>query len=194
MWPVLSKLRKRPREVLPPAIHAQLVDSLFGTVTSFISGAVGGLLVPVIALGRTRDPIFIVATVVMLALGAFRLWVYISYQRLPVEERHRRAKAFEILYALGAIGFMLGVGVTAALLLLLVAAFLLRALWLNLPDGSLIFDETYYVKDAESLRQLGYEGRWPEGANELWAAGTPGTECRSLSERARLHRIRSMRY
>jgi dolichyl-phosphate-mannose-protein mannosyltransferase len=41
--------------------------------------------------------------------------------------------------------------------------------------GELVFDETYYVKDAESLRQLGYEGRWPDGANELWAAGTPGS-------------------
>lgn len=41
--------------------------------------------------------------------------------------------------------------------------------------GELVFDETYYVKDAESLRQLGFESRWPEGANELWAAGTPGS-------------------
>lgn len=41
--------------------------------------------------------------------------------------------------------------------------------------GELVFDETYYVKDAESLRQLGYEGRWPDGANGLWAAGTPGS-------------------
>ncbi len=41
--------------------------------------------------------------------------------------------------------------------------------------AELVFDETYYVKDAESLRQLGYEGRWPDGANDLWAAGTPGS-------------------
>lgn len=38
----------------------------------------------------------------------------------------------------------------------------------------LVFDETYYVKDALSLLQLGYEGRWPDDANELFAAGTPG--------------------
>jgi dolichyl-phosphate-mannose-protein mannosyltransferase len=41
--------------------------------------------------------------------------------------------------------------------------------------GTLVFDESYYVKDALSLLQLGYEGGWPEDANEDFAAGTPGT-------------------
>ncbi len=41
--------------------------------------------------------------------------------------------------------------------------------------AELVFDETYYVKDAESLRQLGYEGRWPDDANANWAAGAPGS-------------------
>jgi len=49
---------------------------------------------------------------------------------------------------------------TAALLLLLVGAFLVRALWLNLPQGSLIFDETYYVNAARLL--IGIQP--PEGA------------------------------
>ncbi len=49
-----------------------------------------------------------------------------------------------------------------------------RLIGLEQPS-ELVFDETYYVKDAESLRQLGYEGRWPDGANEFWAAGTPGS-------------------
>lgn len=40
---------------------------------------------------------------------------------------------------------------------------------------TLVFDETYYVKDALSLLQLGYEGRWPEGASELFASGSPGS-------------------
>jgi len=35
----------------------------------------------------------------------------------------------------------------------------------------LVFDETYYVKDAFSLWQQGYEGQWPEGANEAFVAG-----------------------
>jgi len=36
----------------------------------------------------------------------------------------------------------------------------------------LVFDETYYVKDAYTLLNLGYEGRWPEGADALFTAGT----------------------
>ena len=49
-----------------------------------------------------------------------------------------------------------------------------RLIALETP-GVLVFDETYYVKDAASLLELGYEGRWPDGANELFAAGTPPT-------------------
>lgn len=33
------------------------------------------------------------------------------------------------------------------------------------------FDETYYVKDAWSLWNLGYEGTWPTGANDRFLAG-----------------------
>jgi dolichyl-phosphate-mannose--protein O-mannosyl transferase len=35
----------------------------------------------------------------------------------------------------------------------------------------LVFDETYYVKQAYSLLTLGYEGRWGEDANALFVAG-----------------------
>lgn len=66
---------------------------------------------------------------------------------------------------------MLSVAVPAAVLGVAAAT---RLIGIEHP-GELVFDETYYVKDAESLRQLGYEGRWPDGANELWAAGTPGS-------------------
>ena len=47
-----------------------------------------------------------------------------------------------------------------------------RLIALDQP-GVLVFDETYYVKDAASLLELGYEGRWPDGADEAFAAGTP---------------------
>ena len=35
----------------------------------------------------------------------------------------------------------------------------------------LVFDETYYVKDAWSLWNLGYEGDWPDGADDAFEAG-----------------------
>lgn len=38
----------------------------------------------------------------------------------------------------------------------------------------LAFDETYYVKDAWSLWQLGYEGTWGDDANALFAQGDAG--------------------
>lgn len=66
---------------------------------------------------------------------------------------------------------MLQVALPAAVLGVAAAT---RLIGLEQP-GELVFDETYYVKDAESLRQLGYEGRWPEGSNELWAAANPGS-------------------
>lgn len=37
----------------------------------------------------------------------------------------------------------------------------------------LIFDETYYVKDAFTLLQAGYELNWPEDHNGQFAAGSP---------------------
>ncbi|MEE1929466.1 phospholipid carrier-dependent glycosyltransferase [Streptomyces sp. TRM 70351] len=50
---------------------------------------------------------------------------------------------------------------------LLVALFagLLRFWRLGHPHD-VIFDETYYAKDAWALRELGYEGAWPESANQ----------------------------
>ncbi|WP_188726273.1 dolichyl-phosphate-mannose--protein mannosyltransferase [Pseudoclavibacter endophyticus] len=53
-------------------------------------------------------------------------------------------------------------------------AALLRLVGLSHP-GSLVFDETFYVKDAWTLVNLGYEGTWPENANDSWAAGDPNT-------------------
>ncbi|WP_081746763.1 glycosyltransferase family 39 protein [Arthrobacter sp. H5] len=40
--------------------------------------------------------------------------------------------------------------------------------------GTLIFDETYYVKDAFSFLQSGYEREWPEGADEDFNQGNTG--------------------
>lgn len=58
------------------------------------------------------------------------------------------------------------------ILLPAVLAGVLRFVRLGEP-GSLVFDETYYVKDAYSMLQSGYERQWPDEANESFNAGTP---------------------
>ncbi len=47
-----------------------------------------------------------------------------------------------------------------------------RLIGLGHPEV-LVFDETYYVKDAYTLSQLGYEGSWPADANTAFNAGDP---------------------
>jgi len=53
-------------------------------------------------------------------------------------------------------------------------AFLLRVVNLGRPE-KLIFDETYYAKDAYALLKFGYEREWPDSkiANPQVVAGTP---------------------
>ena len=102
---------------LPSETHAELVDSLFGTVSSFIAGIVGGLLVPIIAYFRTNEPTFLATILLMVALGAFRIVVYLRYKRSSDEDRRAKARQYERLYGLGAVGFMTAVGCTAALIL-----------------------------------------------------------------------------
>ncbi|MGW9402516.1 dolichyl-phosphate-mannose--protein mannosyltransferase [Arthrobacter sp. NPDC055585] len=48
----------------------------------------------------------------------------------------------------------------------------LRFVRLDEP-GTLVFDETYYVKDAYSYLVSGYERAWPEDANDSFASGQP---------------------
>ncbi|HET7725208.1 MAG TPA: phospholipid carrier-dependent glycosyltransferase, partial [Propionibacteriaceae bacterium] len=53
---------------------------------------------------------------------------------------------------------------------LTVLAFCIRFVGIGYPKG-VLFDETYYAKDAYTLLKLGYEGSWPENANEMIASG-----------------------
>lgn len=55
-------------------------------------------------------------------------------------------------------------------LLITVLAAVLR-LWNLGHPHALVFDETYYVKDAWSQWNLGYAATWPEGADARFAAG-----------------------
>lgn len=59
--------------------------------------------------------------------------------------------------------------VTLAITLL---AFLIRLNNLGYPKN-LVFDETYYAKDAWSMLQFGYERNWPDNANDQVVAGNP---------------------
>jgi len=43
--------------------------------------------------------------------------------------------------------------------------------WMLGRPKTLIFDETYYVKDAFTLWQLGFEAQWPDNANIAFEAG-----------------------
>lgn len=55
-----------------------------------------------------------------------------------------------------------------------------RLIGLGHPD-TLVFDETYYVKDAYTLSQLGYEGSWPADPNVAFNAGDPSGYLTSAS-------------
>ncbi|RCK70798.1 phospholipid carrier-dependent glycosyltransferase [Desertihabitans brevis] len=61
------------------------------------------------------------------------------------------------------VGWTVTLGLTAL-------AFVVRVIGLGYPD-KLVFDETYYPKDAWSLLHFGYEREWPADANERVVAG-----------------------
>lgn len=50
-------------------------------------------------------------------------------------------------------------------------AFVVRVVNVAQPQNKLIFDESYYAKDAWSLLKYGYEGTWPKEANAQILAG-----------------------
>lgn len=59
-----------------------------------------------------------------------------------------------------------------ALLIITAIGGVLRLFNLDFPHR-LIFDETYYVKDAYSVFKFGYERSWPENADDSFNAGDP---------------------
>jgi len=84
----------------------------------------------------------------------------------PSREEHERALRARLLSPLPApsVWGWLGPGLVA------VVALVLRVVHLGRPH-ELVFDETYYVKQAYSLLRLGYEARWAEGADERFVLG-----------------------
>ncbi|WP_091532096.1 dolichyl-phosphate-mannose--protein mannosyltransferase [Microlunatus soli] len=61
-----------------------------------------------------------------------------------------------------------------ATLVITAIAFVIRLVHLGRP-GYIVFDETYYAKDAWSLLKHGYERNWPDNANTVLASGRTPT-------------------
>lgn len=57
-------------------------------------------------------------------------------------------------------------------LCIVVLAGIMRFWNLGFPNA-IVFDETYYAKDAYSLLHFGYERSWPDEANDSFVAGAP---------------------
>ncbi|HEY5820975.1 MAG TPA: phospholipid carrier-dependent glycosyltransferase [Propionibacteriaceae bacterium] len=60
----------------------------------------------------------------------------------------------------------------AVALIITAIAFVTRVVNLGYPN-KLVFDETYYAKDAYALLKFGYERNWPDSANASVIAGNP---------------------
>ncbi|MBB4197197.1 hypothetical protein CCR94_14290 [Rhodoblastus sphagnicola] len=112
----MSLHSKPSPKTVPPDIHADLVDSLFGTTASFFAGVLGGLIAPAIAYARTGESVFIGFAAAMCGVTAFRMAVFSAYRASSVAKRRENARRWEILYAVGAVVFMMTVGATGAIL------------------------------------------------------------------------------
>jgi diguanylate cyclase (GGDEF)-like protein len=113
---VVSPIKDTTHDEVSAEIHRDLVETLFGTPGSFVAGLFGGLLSPGLAWLLTGDQVYAYLMIVMLGWAAFRAHLLITHIRTPVEERRRDARSWEIRYAIGGIGFMVVIGVTAAIL------------------------------------------------------------------------------
>ncbi|WP_225973227.1 dolichyl-phosphate-mannose--protein mannosyltransferase [Nesterenkonia natronophila] len=93
----------------------------------------------------------------------------------PTERRSPTGPRSAQLYyeaKLGAERFVPGLWGWVVPLTIFTCALGLRLYGLNNPHA-LIFDETYYAKDAYALLLAGYELEWPSGADDDWLAGDP---------------------
>ena len=111
-----TKSARRSSTPLPAEVHAALVETLFGTVGSFISGMVGGVMVPAIAYARTGDPVFLICIAILLAVSALRLVALIGYRRTDPRVQLVQSRRWEMFYGIGAVGFMTAVGAAAAIM------------------------------------------------------------------------------
>ncbi|MGJ0504163.1 MAG: putative bifunctional diguanylate cyclase/phosphodiesterase [Methylocystis sp.] len=97
-------------------IYQDLVETLFATKGSFLAGIAAGMLAPTIAWLSTWQPVYLQLIILMSCMAAYRLSVLLAYTRQPPAQRRKDARRWELRYAIGAVGFMTAVGITAAIL------------------------------------------------------------------------------
>jgi diguanylate cyclase (GGDEF)-like protein len=97
-------------------IYQDLVETLFATQGSFLAGIAAGMLAPTIAWLSTWQSVYLQLIILMSCMAAYRISVLLAYTRQPPAQRRKDARRWEFRYAIGAVGFMTAVGITAAIL------------------------------------------------------------------------------
>ncbi len=105
-----------PKNAAEAEIYADLVETLFDTTHTLVTGILSGVLVPTIAWLATGNPAYLLLVLAMILIGAYRLHTLVSHQRTPIKARRADSAIWERRYAVGAISFMALLGLSAALL------------------------------------------------------------------------------
>lgn len=110
------KLFKTSQTAPDAEIHADLVETLFDTTHTLVTGILSGVMVPVIAWLSTNNPNYFLLVAILVAAGAYRLRVLWTHDAAPIRRRRQEADRWERRYAIGAISFMTLLGVSVAIL------------------------------------------------------------------------------
>ncbi|QGM96058.1 putative bifunctional diguanylate cyclase/phosphodiesterase [Methylocystis parvus] len=110
------KASTNPNASADAEIYADLVETLFDTTHTLITGILSGVLVPTIAWLSTGNASYLGLVALMTTVGAYRVEVLLAHQRAPIKKRRIEAAKWEMLYASGAIVFMALLGFSAAIL------------------------------------------------------------------------------
>jgi len=110
------KVSTNPTTSADAEIYADLVETLFDTTHTLVTGILSGVLVPTIAWLSTGNAHYLGLVALMTAVGAYRVEVLLAHQRAPIQRRRTEARKWERRYAAGAIVFMALLGVSAAIL------------------------------------------------------------------------------
>ncbi|MGJ0509226.1 MAG: putative bifunctional diguanylate cyclase/phosphodiesterase [Methylocystis sp.] len=110
------KLSRTPQTPPDAEIYADLVETLFDTTHTLVTGILSGVLVPVIAWLSTGNAHYFLLVVILSLAGLYRLRVLWAHQRTPIRNRRADAGAWERRYAAGAIVSMTLLGVCVAIL------------------------------------------------------------------------------